>query len=445
MNFSFLKNKPVFYIILSGFVIMVFVEMSLFNNALKGKEKDFNDKIFYVVSFYEEYFVKDTAMLNAFTNDKTTISLVQTRLKSQIDSLFLKNDIPTDYVFAVGKAKASIPVDASIRMAQRGWARNNLIWSSDPVNNPGLIATKLRLANLGPAGAEVYYIKIFFPAKSSYLFKELLPLMIVSALTLITLFFCFLTLVLIIRKQSRLAEIKNDFINNMTHELKTPLFTISIASKMLSEQAPIRENEKYVSYVESIQQETGRLTKLVDKVLQTSALEKKKLQPDRKTTDIHALIRAAVVNLELIRAEQGATIELLLDATSHFIHADETHMESVIYSLLDNAFKYSNGPAHITITTKNRNNRIIIAVIDKGIGLDMETKGLIFERFFRAHTGDLHDVKGYGIGLSYVRSVIEAHDGSVTVNSVVGEGSEFILSLPCTSYGNKPEDTIGGR
>ena len=443
MNLSLLKNRPVFYIILSGFIIMVFVELALLNSALKGKEKDFNDKIFYLVSFYEEHVVKSGSIGKLFVSDEAGKHLVQTIIKKGLDSLFNKNEIPTDYVYAIGKA---IPETAApdLTIAQRSWAGNNLIWSSDPANNPGLISTKLRLSNLGPMGADLYYLKIFFPSKSTIVFNALLPLIVLSVLTLITLFLCFLTLLSIIKKQTRLAETKSDFISNMTHELKTPLFTISIASKMLGEQEPIRENKKFLSYIESIQQETGRLTSLVEKVLQTTALEKKQLQLDKKDIDIHALIHSSVKNLELIREQQQASIEINLGASMHFIHADETHIESVIYSLVDNAFKYSNGPAHITIATQNKDDQVLISFIDKGIGFDVETKSMIFERFFRASTGNLHNVKGYGIGLSYVRSSIEAHDGSITVNSAVGKGSEFILSLPFINYGSKSGDSVGG-
>jgi two-component system phosphate regulon sensor histidine kinase PhoR len=143
-----------------------------------------------------------------------------------------------------------------------------------------------------------------------------------------------------------------------------------------------------------------------------------------------------VQNIDLIREERNAKIELVLQAKAHHIQADQTQIEGVIYSLADNAFKYSEGPVHITIHTENRGNRIMISFRDNGIGMDLETKGMIFERFYRAHTGNLHDVKGYGIGLSYVKTVIEAHGGTITVNTATGKGSEFILLIPCVPYGN---------
>ena len=432
MIFSSLKNKPLFYVIIAGFIIMVFVELPLINNSLKGKEKDFNDKLFYIVALYEDSYVRDTSKMNEWKDDAAAIRISQTTMKKDIDSIFTKNEIPDNYVFAVGKARKETMVGTYGRIteADRSWQGNHLIWSSDTLYNKGLIGTKLRVSNIGSKGEDRYYIKLYFPFKPNYLFQELLPLIIISAITLVILFVCFLALVSIIRKQNLLAEIKNDFVNNITHELKTPLFTISIASKMLAEQDKIRENEKYNSYVESIQQEAGRLTKLVDKVLQVSALKKQQLQLDKKEMDVHAAIHSVIQNLELIITEQKATITIQLLADKHLIIADEAHFESVLFSMLDNAFKYSNGPAQITITTYNVKNQIAISIADKGIGLDIETKELIFERFFRANTGNLHNVKGYGIGLSYVKSIIEAHDGTITVNSSEGKGSEFIILIP---------------
>jgi signal transduction histidine kinase len=423
----FPKRKQLVYLVILGFVIMVLVQLALLSNAYKGKEKDFNDRLFYVVRIFEDHLLRDSLALNRQATDSAVISFAQTRLSKDIDSVFRKNDIPPEFVYAVGKYKPG---------ARRLGADTNLVWSSSPVHNEGLKATRLRLTNFASGDGYSYFVKIFLPSKPAYLLRSLVPLIILLLFTLLALFACFLGLSAIIEKQARLAALKNDFINNMTHELKTPLFTISIASKMLAEQPLTKENQKYASYVASIQQETGRLTKLVDKVLQTSSLEKKQLELDKKKMDLHQAILSAVQSLELIQAEQQAAIRLSLEASNHTVYADETHIQSMLFSLLDNAFKYSDGPADILISTVNAGNNIILSIADKGIGLDAEAKQLVFERFFRAATGDLHNVKGYGIGLSYVKSVIEAHEGSVRVESKPGEGSQFILTLPCYRDGS---------
>ena len=433
MKFRLLRRNSFFYLILAAFAVMIFVEWPLLNSAYKGKEKDFNDKLFLVAPFIQETLVKDTATMNALTSDSAVIHFVRTSLTKHIDSFFVRNSIPMDYVYAVGKLSGMSDYYAT---RSRFRINPNLIWSSDSSQNKGLADTRLTVSHIGPKDADLYYVKIFLPSKPAFLFKQLLPLVIISAISIILLFVCFLILVSIIRKQSALALAKEDFINNMTHELKTPLFTISIASKMLAGQEEIKANEKFISYIDSIQEETARLTQLVDKVLETSALDKEQMQLDRKELDLHLAIRSAVKSFDLIRKAQSASIELALAAPVHIMSGDETHITAAIRSLLDNAFKYSKGAATITITTQNQDKHISLSIADKGIGIDMKTKHQLFERFYRGHTGNVHDVKGYGIGLSYVKTIVEAHGGSISVKSTVGEGSEFILILPY-SYGNR--------
>jgi two-component system phosphate regulon sensor histidine kinase PhoR len=177
-------------------------------------------------------------------------------------------------------------------------------------------------------------------------------------------------------------------------------------------------------------------------VLETSALEKKQLQLDCAPVDLHALIKAAVNSVELIRQEQQAAITLRLRATEHLISGDETHLMAAICSLLDNALKYSDGPARITISSANEGRDILISIADEGVGIDIEARNQLFEPFFRANTGNLHNVKGYGIGLSYVKSIIDGHHGKISVNSTPGKGSEFILRIPFIN-GQAHEHTAG--
>jgi signal transduction histidine kinase len=433
MKLRLLRQNSFFYLILAAFAVMIFVERPLLNSAYKGKEKDFNDKLFLVAPYIEETLIKDTSAMNRLTDDTTVINFVRTRLTEYIDSFFVRNDIPIDYVYAVGKLSSTTEYYAG-RSPFR--TNPNLIWSSDPSQNAGLADTRLRVAHIGRRNADVYYVKIFLPSKPAFLVKQLLPLVILSGISILLLFVCFMILLSIIRKQSALASAKEDFVNNMTHELKTPLFTISIASKMLAAQDQIRQNEKLISYIGSIQEETTRLTQLVDKVLETSALDKDQLQLDKKPLDLHTIIRAAVKSFELISKEKGANVTLFLGAEQHTIYGDEAHITAAVGSLLDNAFKYSKEAPQITITTRSQDKHISLSIADQGVGIDLQTKHQLFERFFRGHTGNLHDVKGYGIGLSYVKAIVEAHGGSISVKSKVGEGSEFILILPY-SYGSR--------
>lgn len=433
MKWKLVKSNTFSYLILSAFAVMVFVEWPLLNSAYKGKEKDFNDKLFLVAPYIQDALISDTTTMNSLTNDSAAIRFVQTFVTAKIDSFFSNNEIPVNYVYAVGKLPAPFNYYTD---RSKFRVSPNLIWSSDPSQNKGLSDTRLAVAHIGPKHADVYYVKIFLPSKPAFLVKQLLPLIILSGISILLLFVCFLILLSIIRKQAALALAKADFINNMTHELKTPLFTISIASKMLSAQEQIIQNKKISSYIDSIQEETARLTKMVDKVLETSLVDKEQIQMERKEVDLHKMIRETVKSFDLIKKEQEASIELSLQANEHIIYADETHMNAAICNLLDNAFKYAKGRAEIKLTTSNTGRSIALAIADKGIGIGPEAKQQVFDRFFRGHTGDVHKVKGYGIGLSYAKTIIETHGGTITLKSKVGEGSEFIILLPC-SYGNR--------
>ncbi|MFT3935130.1 MAG: HAMP domain-containing sensor histidine kinase [Chitinophagaceae bacterium] len=437
MNLAALKKHALFYVIVAGFLIMVVILLSLVTTAFKGKEKDFNDKLFYVVWFYEGHLNQDSSLFRFPLNDEAYIHFAQTRIKHDVDSVFLKNDIPLDYVFAVGKLKIKQGTLPLYSLPIRTWTGPDLIWSSDTANNEGLIITKLKIANFNQPNYNQYFVKIFFPFKQSYLYKELLPLIVITILTMLVLFICFLALLTTIKRQNKLSQIRNDFINNMTHELKTPLFTISIASRMLAEQPPTQSDKKQASYVNSIQAETKRLMHLVDKVLQSASLQYI-AESDKEITDMHIQVQQAIRQLELIAQEKNAVIELHLDALQHYVSAVPMYIQGMLTSLIDNAFKYSEGAPHITISTKNSNNALEVTVADKGIGLSNETKKLIFDRFFRANTGNLHNVKGYGIGLSYVKSIVEAHNGSIKVNSQPGKGSQFIIILPFIKHDNQP-------
>jgi len=339
MKFSALKTNGLFYITLAGFVIMAMVGWPLFDNSMKAKERAFYEKLFYTAFACQQKFSNDSVLMSAMLDDSSAVRVVRQQIKPKIDSTFLVNEIPLDYVFAVGKYR--IPTQGELEMKNElpGWAGKNLMWSSDASYDSLLVFTKARIANLGPEGPRKYYIKVWFPSKFTYFFKELLPLISLSVFTLVMLFFCFLILISIIKKQNRLAQIKNDFVNNMTHELKTPLFTISIASKMLAEQESIKADKKQASYVNSIQQETLRLSGLVDKVLDTSVMEKKQALAAATTLDLHEVICSSIKRFDLIQEAKQASILSRFSASNYRIQGTEAEIERMIVSLVANAVK----------------------------------------------------------------------------------------------------------
>jgi len=231
--------------------------------------------------------------------------------------------------------------------------------------------------------------------------------------------------------QKKISEIKSDFINNMTHELKTPLATISLAIDALTNEKVIHDADKIKIYSSMIKEENKRMNKQVEKILQAARLEKEEIKLNLQKLDAHQVIRKVADNLALQVQEKNGTLTLKLNAPNPILEADEVHFSNIIFNLLDNAMKYSKQSPHIEVETMPASGGMLsIKVKDDGIGMDKETQSRIFEKFYRAHTGNLHNVKGFGLGLSYVKAIVEAHNGKVKVESTLGKGSTFTVSLP---------------
>jgi two-component system, OmpR family, phosphate regulon sensor histidine kinase PhoR len=231
--------------------------------------------------------------------------------------------------------------------------------------------------------------------------------------------------------QKKLSEIKSDFINNMTHELKTPLATISLAIDALTNEKVIHDTDKIRYYSAMIKEENKRMNKQVEKILQAARLEKEEIKLNIQKLDAHQIIAKVAENLELQIHEKHGSLQLKLNAPNPVLWADEVHFSNIIFNLLDNAIKYSEkAPVIVVETLSGGTGQLSIKVADNGIGMDRETQSRIFEKFYRAHTGDIHNVKGFGLGLSYVKAIVDAHDGRVKVESAPGRGSTFTITLP---------------
>lgn len=230
--------------------------------------------------------------------------------------------------------------------------------------------------------------------------------------------------------QKKLSEIKSDFINNMTHEFKTPLATISLATDALNNEKVIHDDEKIRYYSGIIKAENKRMNKQVEKILQAARIERQDIKLNLVQLDAHEVIRKVADNFALQIQENNGTLNLDLHAEKHVIHADEVHFSNMIFNLLDNAIKYTREKPQILVETLMSGNMLAIKIKDNGIGMNKETQARIFEKFYRAHTGNLHNVKGFGLGLSYVKVMVEAHNGRIRVDSAPGKGSAFTISLP---------------
>ncbi|MGZ5220538.1 MAG: sensor histidine kinase [Chitinophagaceae bacterium] len=233
-------------------------------------------------------------------------------------------------------------------------------------------------------------------------------------------------------RQKKLGEIKNDFINNMTHEFKTPIATISLAVDAMKNEKVLQDRDKMSYFSAIIKEENQRMNRQVETILKASQLEKQEVELNMQPLHVHEIIKDVVDNFALQLQEKSGKAELMLNATNDLVMADEVHFSNMINNLIDNAVKYSkeNTPLLLKITTQSNGKNLTLRVEDNGIGMNKETVKRVFERFYRAHTGNLHNVKGFGLGLSYVKTVVEAQEGEIKVDSVLGRGSIFTIELP---------------
>jgi two-component system phosphate regulon sensor histidine kinase PhoR len=230
--------------------------------------------------------------------------------------------------------------------------------------------------------------------------------------------------------QKKLSEIKSDFINNMTHEFKTPLATISLAVDALNNEKVLKDEQKLHYFRGIIKEENKRMNRHVETILQAAALEKQELTLNKKKCSGHNIVQNAIANYQLVLQEKQGTITQQLNARQDTIFVDEQHFTNLLNNLIDNAIKYSRDTPQITITTHSTARFFCIKVDDNGIGMSRESLKRVFEKFYRAHTGNLHNVKGFGLGMSYVKTIIDAHKGRIKPESTLGKGSSFLVEVP---------------
>lgn len=279
----------------------------------------------------------------------------------------------------------------------------------------------------GYVNSEMLYVYI---EPDNYFQNHLATLLLFAALFTSVIIAAFVLTIKTMLSQNKLSEIKSDFINNMTHEFKTPIATIQLATDALNNEKVISNQEQIKYYSSIIKEENRRMNKQVEKILQAAQLEKDEIKLQYKKINVHDIMKKVAEYTKLQMEEIGATFTLHLDAEKMFINADEVHFTNILFNLVDNATKYSNENPIIEFSTENVGNQINISIKDNGIGMDKDTQNHIFEKFYRAHTGNLHNVKGFGLGLTYVKNIVDAHKGKIVVQSELGHGSTFTISLP---------------
>lgn len=366
-----------------------------------------------------EQFLND---INWYQNYK--VFLEERPIQERIDSLFLKDALAN----AIKETGIDLEYKFAIKNSNLG--RDKVIFGNADYNPDRKKEFPQPLFQNDLNGAKPNYLYIYFPKRSGYLLREtgitIIPTVILTAFLIAI----FVYTIMVIFRQKKLSNIKNDFINNMTHELKTPISTISLASQML-EDGSVSNTPQTIAHISKvINQESKRLGYQVEKVLQMAVFNEGRLKFKFKDFDVNKMIGSVVGNFELRVKNKNGTVTAELNAENANIKGDEVHITNVIFNLLDNAVKYSGEIPEIKVTTENRKDQVVVSVEDKGIGIPKEHQSQIFDRFYRVPTGNVHNVKGFGLGLSYVKKIVDSHNAKIKVESVVNKGTKFSIFFP---------------
>lgn len=355
------------------------------------------------------------------SNEKNILERLDvSKLKLMLDSEFDGLGINLDYDYCIIDKDGKIVYDTqdfSTQMAEKS----------------GIFLQPLFNNNVS---SRVSYIEIYFPERNKFLFSNALKFMIPSFIFTVIMFVLFMFVIVVVFRQKKLSEMKNDFINNMTHEFKTPISTISLASQMLTDPA-VNKSPALLEHVSGvIADETKRLRFQVEKVLQMSMFDRQKTNLKLAEIPVNEIVTTVINTFTLKVEKAGGTIDSKLDAEDDICMVDEMHFTNVIFNLLDNAYKYSreNVPLHLEVSTKNPDSKHLeIRIKDNGIGIKHDDLKKIFEKFYRVPTGNLHNVKGFGLGLSYVMKIVKDHGGEIKAESEFGQGTTFIITMPLLS------------
>ena len=314
------------------------------------------------------------------------------------------------------------------------------IWSTTRkqmiIERTGLYSNDLRTKgyrfNLYPntSYSSTNYLMVYFPNQTKYVLLKLSWMLSASIILIVLLFLSFSYTIATILRQKKFSEMKNDFINNMTHEFKTPISTISLACEALSDKEFQKSEELTSSYINIVSEENKRLGQMAEKILQSATIEKSELKPRQDRIDIHKVITDVIRNIGIQIEIRDGSLTKNLKAVESTILGDKVHLTNIIYNVLDNANKYTPRKPQIIVTTENMKGGILIIISDNGIGISKAHQKKIFEKLYRVPTGDIHDVKGFGLGLSYVKFMVEKHGGKINVESDLGKGTKFKIFLP---------------
>ncbi|MES2775308.1 MAG: HAMP domain-containing sensor histidine kinase [Bacteroidota bacterium] len=443
------KILPIIIILITvSFLGLIYLQYTWFQNLLQVKQDQLWERVVKAVdavgkdlseSNSRTPFIKNPKKNMGLSNDLSGMELLrpatiaQRYTQYEIQEKFEK-EFQRDY--DKGKSLKNVPFEFAIASSmnilnfemQSAYFQKVL---EDTVNNKSFVYPLEPASGSSAEGLVAYETMVVvipnfkdLVLKSSYL--ELGG----SVVFILFIMFAFFFTVRALMNQKKLSEIKSDFINNMTHEFKTPLATISLAVDALKNEKVLNDREKLGYFSGIIKEENKRLNRHVETILQAALLEKQEFQLNKKQLHAHELIQHSLDNFHLQLEDKQAVVQLHLNAKNDKIIADDVHFTNLLNNLIDNAIKYSKEKLQLKITTHSTNKNLVIRIDDNGIGMSRESLKRVFEKFYRAHTGNVHNVKGFGLGMSYVKTIIDAHKGNIKVESTLGKGTAFTVEVP---------------
>jgi len=342
-----------------------------------------------------------------------------TRHKNLIDSLIrnslMEKNIKTKFEFGIYK-----PISNAMILQKTG-------------KYPTELLSKSFVYNLSPINDDIQFplkLLIYFPQEHLFILKKLYKLLFVSMGLFFIIIGSFSFSLVVINRQKKLSEMKNDLINNMTHEFKTPISTISLVCEALRDKDVKKSDEVYNNYISVIDEENSRLRTMAEHILRSATIESGRLKLHKETLDLHEILQNAVNSKKINAESKGGNISLELNAENSTVFADRVHMTNVFVNMLDNAIKYNLNAPVIKVSTRNLQDGILVDIADNGIGISKANQSKIFDKLYRVHIGNIHNFKGFGLGLSYVKAIVEQHKGKITVDSELEKGSVFHIYLP---------------
>lgn len=412
------KNRSYIFVAFSAvaLVILLVIQVNWLLKTARAKEELFNEKASMVLARTAQELCADketcVSMGNCCLNGDTAGCIISLKKPEaqKIDSLLRRfmtfYNLQIDYSFQV--RKPGMPFGSS--------SKNVFVKRLEEVASKSGLDLTLTL-----------------PGKKKFILEEMGMMFISSILLIVIIFVLFLKTVRSLLREKKIAENTTEFLNNMTHEFKTPLTNIGLAGKMLLKESNLRQEDKIKHYTGIILSENEKLRQQTEQVLGLTALERGEIPLAFTDLSMHALIEDSLKCISVQIEERKGELKQKLSATKFIVRGDRTHLMNSICNLIDNGIKYSNGIPVITVATSNKENKFVLTILDQGIGISKEYQQQVFEKFFRIPTGDVHDVKGFGLGLAYVKKIVELHGGSIDLSSEAGHGAAFTITLPLAS------------